>query len=350
MPAHPPQPSPAANPALQELQRIGDGLLLHQCVYAAAKLGIADLLAGGATSVAELAGRASVNEDALYRVLRMLSSKGIFEEAAPRVFRNTESSNFLRADVPGSLRPMFIFRGSQFIYPSFGEILHSVKTGEPASVKAHGGTDDFEYLRRNPEEGRIFDDAMSAMSSVIGPVVAATYDFGQWGSLTDVGGGNGILLASILKAHPQLRGVLADLPHVLERARRRGFLSGELAERAQMIECDFFRAVPAGTRAYVMKSIIHDWDDEKARQILSNCRRAVPADGALLLVEWGLSGANEPSPGKFADVTMLIMTGGKERTPEEYGELFSRAGFRLNRVVPTPVGMAVFEARPAQLP
>lgn len=349
MTAHTPQPSPGPNPspAFLELQRIGDGLFLHQSVYAAAKLGIADLLASGATNVADLASRVSVNEDALYRVLRMLSSKGIFEETAPRVFQNTESSNFLRADVPGSLRPAFIFRGSQFIYPSFGEILHSIKTGEPASMKAHGGVDDFEYLRRNPEEGRIFDDAMTAMSSVIGPAVAAAYDFGQWESITDVGGGNGILLASILKAHPKLRGVLADLQHVLERARQRGYLAGELQSRAKMLECDFFREVPAGTRAYVMKSVIHDWNDEKARQILMNCRRAVPGDGALLLVEWVLSGPNEPSHGKLVDVTMLVMTGGKERTPDEYGQLLSSAGFRLNRVVPTPAGVAVFEALPA---
>jgi hypothetical protein len=205
----------------------------------------------------------------------------------------------------------------------------------------------FEYLQQHPDQARIFDDAMTAMSAATGPAIAASYDFAQWSSVTDIGGGNGILLASILRAHPKITGVLADLPQVLERARERGHLGGELQSRAQMAECDFFRAIPSGSRAYVMKSVIHDWEDEKERQILSNCRRVVPNDGALLLVEHNLPEGSEPSAGKIIDVAMLVLTGGRERTAEEYRQLLASGGFRLNSVNPTPTGFTVFESLPA---
>jgi hypothetical protein len=162
----------------------------------------------------------------------------------------------------------------------------------------------------------------------------------------DVGGGNGILLSHILRAHAGLRGVLADQEHVLERARERGYLSGDLEARAAMEPCNFFEHVPPGCKAYVMKSVIHDWDDEQARLILANCRKAIPADGALLMVEWNLFGANVPSNGKFIDIVMLILTGGRERSVEEYRELLATTGFRLNKVVPTASQFAVIEAFP----
>ena len=177
-------------------------------------------------------------------------------------------------------------------------------------------------------------------------MVAAAYDFGRWGSVMDVGGGNGILRASILKTHPDVRGVLADLPHVLKRAQQRSFLGGELQVRSTMQPCDFFREVPSGCRAFVMKSVIHDWDDEQAIEILANCRRAVPSDGALLLVEWALQEGNVHSAGKLFDVVMLVMTGGKERTTEEYRQLLRRAGFRMNEVIATSSELSIFEALP----
>jgi len=166
----------------------------------------------------ELAKRAEVDEGALHRVLRLLAGHGIFEETAPQTFGNSELSHYLRADVPGSLRAAFVFRGSSFFYSPFKEILYSVRTGLSAREKVHG-MGGWEFLQRNPEEARIFDEAMTAMSEFVGPAVAAAYDFGAWGSLMDVGGGNGMLLATILRAHPKLRGVLADQPHVIERAR-----------------------------------------------------------------------------------------------------------------------------------
>jgi SAM-dependent methyltransferase len=206
---------------------------------------------------------------------------------------------------------------------------------------------EWEYMRQNPELAGIFDDAMTNQTEFAGPAIAAAYDFGSWDSILDVGGGNGILLSYILKAHNGLRGVLADQPHVLERARQRGYLGGELEARAEMQPCDFFREIPSGCRAYLMKSVIHDWDDERAREILVNCRRAVPPDGVLLLVEHALSEGNLPSAGKLIDLVMLVLTGGKERTVEEYRELLASGGFRLNQVVPTATGFAIIEATPA---
>jgi hypothetical protein len=163
----------------------------------------------------------------------------------------------------------------------------------------------------------------------------------------DVGGGNGLLLAEILRAHPSLRGVLADQQHVLDRAHQRQFLAGDLANRTSMQPCNFFESIPSGCRAYLMKSVIHDWDDDQSRIILTNCRKAVPSDGVLLLVELSLGAENIPSLGKFIDIAMLSVTGGRERTEAEYATLLSSAGFRLNRIVPVNAQFCIVEAFPA---
>ena len=338
-----PQTSSTATP----LQLLGmtNGLIINQALYAAAKLGVADLLKDGAQTSSELARKLNVNESAFYRILRLLASQNVFEEKSPRRFANTELSHFLCTGVPGSVRSILIFRGSEFIFGPCGEILYSIETGLAARAKIYG-MEAFDYLKTDPETARLFDDAMTGMSALVGPVVAGAYDFGKWGSLMDVGGGNGILLAAILTAHPGLRGTLADLPHTIERAADRGFLGGELASRSAMQPCDFFDEVPPGCRAYVMKHVIHDWDDERALNILANCRRAVPEDGVLLLVEWALPDGNAPSAGKFADVMMMLMTGGKERTAEEYRHLLGQAGFRLNQVISTSSDLNIIEALP----
>jgi hypothetical protein len=336
--------APAPNPIAQLLQYRSQ-LILHQAIAAVAKFGVADLLESGIHATSSLAQELALNEDALYRTLRALAAQGIFEETSPRSFRNTPLSNPLRSDVPQSVRALFIFSGSEFCARPFQEFSYSLQTGI-ASRHMLSGMDSFQYLAQNPELAKIFDDAMTAFTNLIGPAVAASYDFSSWESLTDVGGGNGILLSHILNAHKSLRGVLADVSHVLERARQRGYLSGDLASRATMQPCNFFEAIPSGTRAYLMKSIIHDWDDDQSVQILANCRSAVPADGALLLVELGLAEPNRPSGGKIIDLFMLVLTGGRERNPDEYRSLLARAGFRLNRVVPTGFDFVILEALP----
>ena len=331
--------------APMQLLQFANGLVVQQGIYAAAVLGVADLLKDGPLTTTELAKRVEVDEDALYRVLRLLTGHGIFEETAARTFGNSELSQYLRADVPGSLRAAFIFRGSSFFYSPFKEVMYSVRTGLSSREKVHGMSG-WEFLRQNPEEARIFDEAMTAMSAFVGPAVASAYDFGAWGSLMDVGGGNGMLLATILRAHPKLRGVLADQRHVVERARERGFLGSELASRTTYEECNFFESIPGGCRAYLMKSVIHDWDDEQARAILRNCRKAVPPDGVLLLVEYSLGEQAKPSFADSVDVVMLVLTGGKERTEKEFRELLTSSGFRLNQVLPTPAGVSIIEAMP----
>jgi hypothetical protein len=340
--------TPETNPTatLSPFLWVRDSLVVHQALYAAAKLGVADLLRDGPRSTKELAVQLGVNEPALHRVLKVLASRDIFEETLPGIFANSATSNYLRTGVPGSARSMVIFWGTEFYFRSFGEILYSVQTGQPARTKVLG-MEVWEYMAQNPEAARIFDDAMTDFSAIVGPAIADAYEFGKWECIMDVGGGIGILLASILKAHQGLRGVLADLPHVLAHAKQRAFLGGGLEGRSSMQPCDFFHEIPSGCRAYVMKSVIHDWDDEHAHVILTNCRRAVPPDGALLLVEWALPEGNLPSNGRFMDLTMLLLTGGRERMVGEYGQLLASAGFRLNRVVPTSTGLNIIEAVPA---
>jgi hypothetical protein len=328
------------------LLRMTDGLVVHQALCAVATLGIADLLIAGERSAAALASALHVNEDALYRALRFLSGQGVFREIGARTFVNTPLSDYLRSDVPGSIRPVLIFRGSRYYVAPFSEFLYSLETGIPAREKVLGAGA-FEYLRADPETENIFDEAMTALSTLSAPTIAAAYDFGRWETLTDVAGGNGSLLAAILRAHPSLQGVLADAPTVVDRAERRGFLSGELAARTRFAACDFFRAIPSGSRAYVMKNIIHDWNDAQAREILRNVRCAVPDDGVLVLIEYCLGENNTPSVGKMVDLVMLTITGGKERTVDEHRALLASTGFQLNRAIPVSSEIAIIEAFPS---
>ena len=337
-------PSTPATPLA--LLRMTDGLVVHQALCAAATLGIADLLNAGERSAAALASTLHVNEDALYRALRFLSGQGIFREIGSRAFVNTPLSDYLRSDVPGSMRPVLMFRGSRYYFAPFTEFLYSVQTGFPAREKVLG-SGAFEYLRANPEAERVFDEAMTAMSELSASAIAATYEFGRWETVTDVGGGSGALLAAILRAHPSLHGVLADAPTVVERSRRGEFLSGDLAARTRFETCDFFHAIPSGSRAFVMKNIIHDWNDAQACEILRNCRRAVPDDGVLLLIEYCLGEDNTPSVGKMVDLVMLTITGGKERTVDEHRALLASAGFQLNRAIPVSAEIAIIEAFPS---
>jgi hypothetical protein len=334
----------ASAPTPLDLLRMTDGLLIHQSVCATARLGIADLLKDGPRSAADLAVALAVNEDALYRTLRFLAGQGLFYENEARTFTNSALSEWLRSDVRGSVRSILIYRGSPFYFAPFIDLLYSIETGAPAREKGLG-VSGFEQLRRNPEEGRIFDDAMTNITMLCAPSVAAAYDFGQWGSLMDVGGGNGLLLSTIMTVHPGLRGVLADVPEVLDRARRTLCQAGPTG-RLQFQPIDFFVGIPLGCRAYLMKNIIHDWDDERALRILLNCRQAVPDDGVLLLVEYCVGAGNTPTVGKALDLVMLALTGGKERTVSEHRELLARAGFSFNQTIPLANDVMIIEARP----
>jgi O-methyltransferase domain len=321
------------------LLRLTDGLIAHLAVCAAARFGIADVLAERPCDSGEIATRLALNEQAVFRTLRYLSGHGVFEQTAPRAFANNELSSCLRSDVSRSVRSILTFRGSdRFLHPLI-DLPNTIRNGEPARVG-------FEDLDTNPAERQLFDDAMTDLSAMWAPFVVSGYDFSACHSLMDLGGGSGFLLASILKAHPALQGVVVDRPAALDHAQTRPFWDG-LADRVRFEAGDFFESVPAGCHACLMKNVLHDWDDVQARRILLNCRRAIPDDGILVLVEYSLGTENTPSLGKMLDVMMMTSFGGKERTVEEHRELLASAGFRLTNIRPLPNDVMILEAKPS---
>lgn len=336
-------PDPAAGPI--QLLRLTESLILHQALYAAAVLGIADLLKEGRRPVSDLAKLLQVNEDALFRTLRYLSGHDVFCETTPRQFSNSELSQWLRSDVPHSVRAIAIYRGSKSFFKPFDEFLDTVRTGKPSSIKALG-MQGFDYLRHDPDEARIFDDAMTALSSLSASTIAKTYDFGRWGSLMDIGGGQGLLLAEILRVHKDLRGVLTDQEYVIDRARTSCMPLMQFRDRVRFQCADIFREVPGGCRAYLMKNIIHDWNNEGASRILQNCRDSIPQDGVLLLLEYCLDDINSAPLAQAVDLIMMTVTGGRERTLTEYRTLLSGAHFQISRAILVTAHIQIVEALP----
>lgn len=260
-----------------------------------------------------------------------------------RKFELTPVAELLRSDSPNSLRDYAIMMGEDWIWQAYGELMHSVKTGETAHDKVQGMSS-FEFYAKNREAGMIFNKAMTNLSLLTAPAIVAGYDFSGLGRLVDIAGGHGLLLSAILNANPHLQGVLFDLPFVIENA---GELleSAGVAARTEKISGDFFESVPAGADAYLMKHIIHDWNDEQSVKILQNIHRAMNDEGKLLIVEMIVPEGNEPSPAKELDLTMLTIEGGKERTAAEYTKLLEASGFRLTKIIPTKSPMSVIEGR-----
>ena len=315
-----------------------------QAVYVAAELGIADLLKDGPRSIADLAAATQTHADSLFRLLRALASIGVFSETSPKTFALTPLAEGLRSDLPQSQRALARMMGAEQ-YQAWGDLLYSVQTGNKAFDRMFGKPI-FDWLAEHPDKAEIFDGAMSGIHGRETGAVIDAYDFSGIRVLADVGGGNGSNLIAILQANPQLRGMLFDLPHVVARARPH-FEDAGVADRCTLQGGSFFESVPAGADAYLMRHIIHDWDDELSRTILRNVRKVIPAHGKLLIVEAVIPPGNDPFPIKFLDLTMLTIPGGKERTREEYETLFRESGFSLARIVPTATDMSVIEARPA---
>ena len=315
---------------------------MQQSICVAARLGISDLLAEKPQTAAELAARTDSHESSLYRVLRFLASAGIFAENAEQAFSLTPMSELLRSDAPNSMRDIAIMLNEDWIWKAFGELGHSVKTGETAHYKVQG-MGSFEYFEQNAEAGKVFNRAMTTMSKAVVPAIVGAYDFSGFGKLVDIAGGHGYLLSGILNANPDLKGVLFDLPYVIENA---GVLLGEegVVDRTERVSGVFFKSVPSGADAYLMKHIIHDWDDEKSIALLRNIHQAMNDDGKVLIVEMVVPETSEPSPAKVLDICMMVMEGGKERTEKEYRELLAAAGFHLTRVVPTQSPFSIVEA------
>lgn len=318
---------------------------ITQAIYVAAELGIADILKDGPRSATEIAKTAGASEDAVYRLLRALTSVGLFASLPERRFELTSLGYSLRADVPGSLRAWARFNGHEIMWRPWGELLYSVKSGMSAFDHVFGTTI-FDYAAGHPDAATALNDAMTAFSAIDSPAVAAAYDYTAIGTLVDVGGGHGLLLTTILRANPTLRGVLFDLPHVVQGATDRLRREG-LADRCTIVGGDFFEAIPDGGDAYAMKFIIHDWNDDRAIRLLRNCRRVMRGGAKLLVIERVLSAGDEPDFGKFSDLQMLVFApGGRERTEREFRALYDMAGFQLTRVVPTASPLCIIEGVP----
>jgi O-methyltransferase domain/Dimerisation domain len=323
--------------------QIISGFWISRAVYVIAKLGIPDLLKSGPKTADELASATNTHGPSLFRILRALASVGVLSSADGR-FALTPISETLITSAPGSLRWFAVSELGQEHYPAWGNLMHSVKTGEIA-FDDFFGMDIWKYFHQNPEDAEVFNNSMSAMTAAANEAILSLYDFSGFTKIVDIGGGHGGLITSILKANPQLKGMLFDAPEVVEGARRKMEAAG-LADRCETIAGDFFKAVPAGGDAYIMKWIIHDWNDELATTILKNCRNQMSANGKLILVDSVVPETDEPHFSKFIDLNMLVMTGGKERTAKEFETLLHGAGFKLLRVIPTDLPTSIVEAEP----
>lgn len=328
----------------QAVSRLAWAFRMSQAIHVAAHLGIADLLARTSLTADELARATDTHAPALYRLLRALASVGVFAEDAQQRFTLTPAAACLRAGVPGSLRDFVLMTADVERQLPWTELLHSVRTGE-TGFQHKFGVPSWEYRRQNPEANAVFNGAMTGLSEDRANAVVEAYSFAGVRGIVDVGGGHGLLLAAILKAHPAARGVLFDQPHVIADAGPLLFEAG-IADRCEVVGGNFFVAIPPGWDVYVLKSIVHDWADAEATTILRNCRRAIAEDGKLLLVERVIAEGNLPDEGKFLDLTMLVSEGGRERTAAEFRSLLTASGFELTAIIPTRSGMSIVEGRP----
>jgi SAM-dependent methyltransferase len=326
--------------ASQHIIRLGLGFAVSQALRVIVELGIPDLLAVGERSVDDLAAATQSNADALYRLVRLLASESVLKEARPRHFALTEVGAVLRSDRPGP--GDFIRMINTEPYLAFEQLLHSVRTGMPAFDKVFGSPR-FDWLSAHHEQAALFQRAMVALSQGSNEAVAEAYDFGPFTRVVDVGGGHGQLLSAILSRNPQLSGVLFDLPSGVAAARQG---AGGGLPRTEFIAGDFFDGVPAGD-VYVIKKVIHDWEDGHAEAILENCRKAMAPSGKVLVAETLVPLGNEPNQIKSVDVVMLAVTGGLERTEIQYASLFDAAGLRLERVIETRGPISILEASAA---
>ncbi|MGC3971805.1 MAG: methyltransferase [Pirellulales bacterium] len=333
--------SAASQPVNYAIFEMACGYWVSQCLYVAAKLGIADRVADVSRTADELAAQTGTHGPSLYRVLRALASKGVFAEDAEHRFGLTPLAECLR-NRPGSQRAMILMMGEEH-YRAYGELMYSVQTGKPAFAHVFGEPV-FDFLSKNREAATIFDEAMTGIHGAETAAMIDAYDFSQFGTVVDIGGGNGTVIRTVLEKNPGLRGVLYDLPHVVERAGPL-FAASTVNDRSQLVGGSFFEGVPPGGDAYMMRHIIHDWYDDECRTILRNCHNVMRPDAKLLVIDSVIEPGNGPQFTKFLDITMLTIPGGKERTEAEFRELFASAGFDLTRVVPTRSSVSIVEGR-----
>lgn len=330
------------------LYQIGIGHYFSRALNLAAKLGIADLLKDGPRDAADLAKGTSTHAPSLRRVMRLLTSVGVFTEGEDGKFGLTPIGETLRSGVPGSSRAMAMLFAGERVQEAWADLEYCVKTGEPA-YRRRGITDSFKDPKRTPEETATFDAAMADFTRVAAIAVAAAYDFKQFGTIVDVGGGNGALMIGVLKATPGARGIVYDQPSAAERATAE-IKANDLADRCTAVGGDFFESVPRGGDAYMLKHVIHDWDDQRSITILKNCRRVMGPQARLLIVEGvypaRIDQSMESRGAAANDVNMLINTGGRQRSEPEFRALYEASGFRLTNIVQTAARVSVIEGAP----
>jgi orsellinic acid C2-O-methyltransferase len=329
------------------LQQLVFGFFPSQVLYVAARLRIPDLVAGAPKSREQLADETATHAPSLYRLLRALAYLGILEETEPGRFGLTDLGQLLRSDVPDSMWATTQLFCGEGVWQAWGDLMAAVQTGKPGFERGIG-SEPFTHFADEPEASANFNRAMSEGTRREAPGVIESYDFSQFHTLVDVGGGDGTLLAAILAATPSLEGVLFDIESGLAEANARLVEAG-VGDRCRVVAGDFFESVPERADAYIMKSVIHDWDDERCVKILENCRQAMGAGGKVLILEPLLPPTVKPSFALLgvvmSDLNMLVNTGGRERTEDEFASLLRSAGLELTGVsrVPKPSTMSVIE-------
>jgi hypothetical protein len=323
------------------LSSVLDNFFLARVIWAAAELGISDQLRDGPLSIDVLAERTGTQRDGLQRLMRALVHAGIFKQMRDGRFARNRMADCLRSDIPGSLRPVVRYLGSDWYMQSWTSLLASIQTGTPVYQRTSGQSF-FEYYERNGHAAA-FDGAMSCLSALVAPTIVASYDLSRAHHIVDICGGHGALLAGMLRAYPQLDGTLFERPEVIVRAQRGPHLTAHgLADRVRFEAGDAFEAVPAGFDVYCMKWVLHDFDDAAAVRLLENVRSAARSGAKLLVIEMLVEPSNVLA--SLSDVAMLALVGGRERTIQEYDGLFSRSRFKLNRVIRTASPYSVLEA------
>lgn len=333
------QPSPPAQAPTQMLGML-NGFLTVQALHVAAVLGIADLLASGPQSAPDLASATGADRASLHRLLRMLTGAGVFREEPDGRFAVTPLGATLQSESPDSVREWALFVGAPEMWTVWAGLRDSVMTGQTAFSAVHGAPIS-QYLTTRPDLGSLFNGWMTRQSRHHNAALVTAYDFSPFRLVADIGGGQGSTLAAILAAHPSMHGILLDLPQVV--AHRPALDEAQVTGRCQVIGGDMLASVPAGADAYLIKRVLMDWADDDATALLRNCAAAMAEQGKIIVAEMLMPAGNDPSPAKPFDILMLLNQSGRIRTEAEFRELFTAAGLRLTRIIPTASPNSILE-------
>ena len=316
-------------------------LWLLPCIRVAAEFNIATILRDQPRTISELAALTGSNPEYLYRIMRGLIGNGIFKLRKDGRYVNSSMSKAL-IDGKDSLRYMIMQHLGSFNWGTFNELIHAVRTGDDAVTKVQG-KGIYDYLSEHPDESELFTRSMSNLSELsIAPILSA-YDFSKFGILADIGGGEGLLLSAILHKYPRLKGILFDRKESITRAESI-FIKFGVKDKIKTIQGDFFESAPGGADVYLLKNILHNWNDRDCVRILNNIMKVLPGEGKILIIEMVVSENNKPSFSKLIDIQMMVsMKGGKERTRKEYDTILTNAGLKINKVIPTIAPISIIE-------